>query len=79
MIKALYSIIFSRGLDFLELTDEVRVPTALPKKNLQKGLTRKPQSLILNNVDKTFPDSSMVEHSTVNRVVVSSSLTRGAN
>ena len=50
-----------------------------PKKNLQKGLTRKPQSLILNNVDKTFPDSSMVEHSTVNRVVVSSSLTRGAN
>ena len=50
-----------------------------PKKNLQKGLTRKPQSLILNSVDKTFPDSSMVEHSTVNRVVVSSSLTRGAN
>ena len=27
---------------------------------------------------KKFPDSSMVEHSTVNRVVVSSSLTRGA-
>ena len=50
-----------------------------PKKNLQKGLTRKPQSLILNSVDKTIPDSSMVEHSTVNRVVVSSSLTRGAN
>ena len=49
-----------------------------PKKNLQKGLTRKPQSLILNCVDKTFPDSSMVEHSTVNRVVTGSSPVGGA-
>ena len=41
MIKALYSIIFSRGLDFLELTDDVRVPTALPKKEFAKRLDKK--------------------------------------
>ena len=47
MIKALYSIVFSRGLDFLGLTDEVRVPTALPKKEFAKRLDKKAPILIL--------------------------------